>query len=127
MPPKPESRLPRRLAVVAAVISGILAFGGLSPAASAQEDLVCAPEATVCQEIRGVPADYRYWFMIRPAPVTATFSFTVNDVPTPGSLDTTVAGTALEGDFRPAVVLVSGDRVCMRHSGGTGEYCATTP
>ncbi|MEV1174549.1 hypothetical protein [Nonomuraea sp. NPDC049784] len=127
MPPNPKSRRPRALAAAAAVFSGILAFGASTPAASAQQDIVCPPEATVCQEIRGVPADYRYWFMIRPAPTTATFSFTVNGVSTPGSLDTSIVGTALEGDFWPAVVLVSGDRVCMRHSGATAEYCATTP
>ncbi|WP_433443070.1 hypothetical protein [Nonomuraea sp. CA-141351] len=127
MPSNPESRLPRRLAVVAAMISGVLAFGGSTPAAFAQDDGVCAPETALCQEIRGVPGDYRYWFVIRPAPTTAVFSFTVNGVPTPGSLDTSVTGTALEGNFYPAVLLVSGDEVCMHHTGATREYCATTP
>ncbi|KAB8189781.1 hypothetical protein FH608_037885 [Nonomuraea phyllanthi] len=114
--------------VLAAAIIAILSLGAPSPALAADSGAgACLPEATVCQEIRGVPGDYRYWFRIQPAPTTAALSFTVNDVPTGGSVSTAVVGTALEGEFIPAVVLVAGDTVCMRVSGFVGEYCATTP
>ncbi|MDX3099445.1 hypothetical protein [Nonomuraea angiospora] len=111
-------------ALAVSVAAGILSLGGPSPA---QASVTCPPEGAVCQEVRGVPGDHYYWFTIEPAPTTAAFTFTVNGSLTPGSLTTTVAGTTLEGDFRPALVLVRGDRVCMRAGSLSGEYCATTP
>ncbi|MGV9375969.1 hypothetical protein ACWDRB_09145 [Nonomuraea sp. NPDC003707] len=111
-------------ALAVSVAAGILSLGGSPPAQAA---ITCLPETPVCQEVRGVPGDRFYWFEIQPAPATAVFTFIVNDVLTPGSLTTSTSGTALEGDFRPAVVLVSGDEVCMRVSTLSGEFCATTP
>ncbi|TDD26206.1 hypothetical protein [Nonomuraea diastatica] len=119
---------------MAATAAGMLALTAtLSPAAalaappSPSSVLVCLPDAPACQEVRGAPGDFRFWFRINNAPAPIGLTFTVNGTPASGSVTTQVVGEAIEGEFRPLTPLVSGDEACFSYAGGSGEHCAVAP
>ncbi|MEV0388360.1 hypothetical protein [Nonomuraea sp. NPDC050643] len=120
MRPGPKSSI----ATAALALTCLALVFGTTPAATAA---TCPPEALACQEIRGTPGDYRFWFRFQPAPSPAAFTLTLNGMPASGSLSSNLVGTALEGEFRPTSGLVTGDKVCVRPVGTGQDHCATTP